>query len=236
MRRTLHRTGGFLNPIFCVKLDSYPNERISPMPDFTHEHTLGREAGKRICGVDEAGRGPLAGPVVAAAVILPFTLPGELAGLINDSKQLSEKKRESLFPLIQSCSIWAVAEASAAEIDEINILQASLLAMRRAAEGLSIPPDHALIDGNKIPKFLPCPATSLVKGDQKSLSVAAASILAKVTRDRIMKGLDQQYPAYGWGQNSGYPTALHLAALATHGATEHHRKSFKPVHESLFAT
>jgi ribonuclease HII len=192
-------------------------------PHFAYETTLGG----LVAGVDEAGRGPLAGSVVAAAVILhPERIPEGIA----DSKKLSAAKREALFEAIQTQAIaYAIAEASVAEIDALNILQASLLAMQRAVMQLNPAPHHALIDGNKLPQSLPCNATAIIKGDATSLSIAAASILAKVTRDRMMKQLAKEYPHYGWTENAGYPTAAHLAALAQHGITPHHRRSFAPV-------
>lgn len=203
------------------------------MPDLTAEVIFGRNHRKIICGVDEVGRGPLAGPVVAAAAIIPHEgLPEGLAAQINDSKKLSDKKRELLFPALTQHCVHAVAEASVQEIDTLNILHASLLAMTRAVRLLSIPPDHALIDGNKLPKDLPCAASTIVKGDSKSLSIAAASIIAKVTRDRLMKELALAHPAYGWEHNAGYGTAVHLAALREHGATIWHRDSFAPVAEA----
>lgn len=197
-------------------------------PDFSIEDEFGE--GALVCGVDEVGRGPISGPVMAAAVILPRPLPAELAGVINDSKKLSLKKREALAPLIERHAIaWAVAEASVAEIDEINILQAALLAMTRAVTALGVAPTAALVDGDKLPKALPCPARAVVKGDSRSLSIGAASILAKVARDRLMTELDRQHPGYGWARNAGYPTAEHLAALTGLGVTPHHRRSFAPV-------
>lgn len=178
-------------------------------------------------GVDEVGRGPLAGPVVAAAVILPaqHTIVG-----LNDSKKLSLKKRELLYNQIQNQAIaYCIAQASVEEIDQINILQASLLAMKRAIEGLSIQPDHALIDGNKTPVGLTMSAEVIVKGDSKVESIMAASILAKVWRDRYMIELDQQYPGYGLAQHAGYPTKQHIAALNELGITPIHRVTFGPV-------
>lgn len=201
------------------------------MPDLTHEREYGFFSGKVICGVDEVGRGPLAGPVVAAAVILPTTLPDALLHGINDSKKLNTAQREALFePILQHCHT-SIAEASPTEIDTLNILWASMLAMQRAVRGLNTPPDHALIDGNRCPKDLPCPATPIVKGDAKSLSIAAASIIAKVHRDRIMTKLAECHPGYGWERNAGYPTPEHLAALQRLGITEWHRGSFAPVAE-----
>ncbi|MBV8060661.1 MAG: ribonuclease HII [Alphaproteobacteria bacterium] len=203
------------------------------MPDLTYEKQHGLDAGKMICGVDEVGRGPLAGPVVAAAVILPATLPDILIHGIQDSKKLSTAQREALFdPILQHCRT-SIAEASPAEIDELNILWASMLAMRRAVQGLGVKPDHALIDGNRCPKELPCPATPVVKGDAKSLSIAAASIIAKVHRDRLMTALAERHPGYGWERNAGYPTPEHLTALGKLGVTEWHRGSFAPVAQLL---
>ncbi|MDD2325422.1 MAG: ribonuclease HII [Alphaproteobacteria bacterium] len=200
------------------------------MPDFSFELMHGRGDGKIICGVDEVGRGPLAGPVVAAAAIIPHEgLDPALMAQINDSKKLTAKKREALFPVLTSHCLFAIAEASVEEIDTINILQASLLAMTRAVRSLSCTPSHALIDGNKIPKDLPCPATSIVQGDSKSLSIAVASIIAKVTRDRMMVALHETYPAYGWNKNAGYGTSVHMSALRDHGPTIWHRRSFAPV-------
>lgn len=178
------------------------------------------------CGVDEAGRGPLAGPVVAAAVILDPARP--IAGL-NDSKKLSAKRREALAIEIREKALsWAVAEASVEEIDRINILQASLLAMRRAVEMLAIPPEHALIDGNRCPT-LPCTAEAVIGGDGKVASIAAASILAKTVRDAGMLALHASYPQYGFDRHMGYPTAAHLKALREHGVSPVHRRSYAPV-------
>jgi ribonuclease HII len=197
------------------------------MPDLSLENEL-RDAGHlRIAGIDEAGRGPLAGPVAAAAVILPagFRLHG-----LDDSKKLSATKRETLFDAI-TCSPdieWSVATASVEEIDTINILRATHLAMRRAAEGLASQPCHCLIDGLPVRNF-PYPYRAVVKGDSLSLSIAAASILAKVSRDRIMREIDRAFPLYGFTQHQGYGTAHHMEALRVHGPCRHHRKSFQPV-------
>ncbi|MEG1508773.1 MAG: ribonuclease HII, partial [Akkermansia sp.] len=178
----------------------------------------------KIAGVDEAGRGPLVGSVVAAAVILDPDNP--IQGL-NDSKKLSEKKRESLFVEIQEKALaWAIAEASHAEIDEMNILQASLLAMRRAVEGLNISPEHVLVDGNKIPQGLAMSCDAVIGGDSIHAEISAASILAKVTRDREMVILDQQYPQFGFAKHKGYPTKAHFEAIAVHGVIEQHRRSY----------
>ncbi len=180
----------------------------------------------RACGVDEAGRGPLAGPVVAAAVILDPLNP--ISGL-NDSKKLSAKRRDALAVEIRAKALaWSVAEASVEEIDRINILQASLLAMRRAVEGLKIAPEKALIDGNRCPP-LACPAEAVVGGDGKVASIAAASILAKTVRDAGMLLLHAEYPMYGFDRHMGYPTALHLQALREHGPSPVHRRSYAPV-------
>ncbi|WP_180015142.1 ribonuclease HII [Acinetobacter sp. YH16031] len=186
-----------------------------------------------IAGVDEAGRGPLVGSVVAAAVILDSNNPIE--GL-NDSKKLSEKKREKLFIEIQEKALaWAIAEASAAEIDEHNILQASLLAMRRAVEALSIQPEHVLVDGNKIPQGLAMSCDAVVGGDALHPEISAASILAKVTRDRQMVEMDQKYPQFGFAKHKGYPTKAHFEAIALHGVIDEHRRSFGPVKKVLAA-
>lgn len=196
-------------------------------PDLHFEQEAHAAGYHAVCGIDEAGRGPLAGPVVAAAVILPAGY--ELTGL-TDSKQLSAKKREKLFAtLMEDARVQkSIASATAAEIDELNILRATHLAMARAAQGLPAPADFALIDGLPVPNF-PLPSQSIVKGDSRSLSIAAASILAKVTRDRLMAELDKQYPVYGFAKHAGYGTAAHLSALRTHGPCPEHRRSFAPV-------
>lgn len=186
-----------------------------------------------IAGVDEAGRGPLVGSVVAAAVILD---PNNRIEGLNDSKKLSEKKREKLFIEIQEKALaWAIAEASAAEIDEHNILQASLLAMRRAVEALSIQPEHVLVDGNKIPQGLAMSCDAVVGGDALHPEISAASILAKVTRDRQMVEMDQKYPQFGFAKHKGYPTKAHFEAIALHGVIDEHRRSFGPVKKVLAA-
>ncbi len=185
----------------------------------------------QVAGVDEVGRGPLVGPVVAAAVVLP-----EDHGIIGlaDSKKLTPKRREALAVKIRECATgWAVAEATHEEIDEINILQASLLAMRRAVEQLSCRVSRALIDGNRIPDDLGIPAEAVVKGDSKIESISAASILAKVERDRMMLELHQQHPEYGFDRHKGYPTRQHLDALREHGVLAQHRRSFRPVRAIL---
>ncbi len=201
------------------------------MPDFSYETAAIQQGNGPVAGIDEVGRGPLSGPVTAAVVVLdPDNIP---AGL-RDSKKLRAARREGFFDLIAETSTFAIGQASVAEIDEINILQASLLAMRRALDNLSLRPGFVLIDGNKLPKNLPCPALAVVRGDDKSLSIAAASIIAKVTRDRQMAELARQFPGYGWENNAGYGTKQHLDALSRLGVTPHHRVSFKPVHNILY--
>ena len=184
-----------------------------------------------IAGVDEAGRGPLAGPVTVAAVILDPTHP--IAGL-NDSKQLSERKREALYPLILERALaWRIEFVEADEIDRLNILQATLTGMQRALEGLAITPQHALIDGNRIPNHLPCPATAIIGGDASEPAISAASILAKVSRDRRMLELHAHYPHYGFDRHKGYPSAAHRAALLAHGPCPEHWRSYAPVRALL---
>lgn len=186
-----------------------------------------------VAGVDEVGRGPLAGPVVTAAVILDPTQP--ISGLA-DSKAISEKKREALFDEIkQKAKAWAIGRAEVDEIDEINILQATMLAMQRAVAALAIQPGHALIDGNRCPE-LPCTAEAIIKGDGKIPAISAASIIAKVTRDREMVLLDAEYPGYGLAGHKGYPTKAHVAALNDLGVTPIHRRSFAPVRRALEST
>ena len=183
-----------------------------------------------VCGVDEAGRGPLCGPVMAAAVILDPARP--IAGL-NDSKKLSEAARERLAPQIRERALaWAVAEASVEEIDRLNILHATMLAMQRAVAGLAIPPELVFIDGNRCPR-LPMEARAVVKGDSLVAAISAASILAKVTRDAEMTELDSRHPEYGFARHKGYPTAEHLAILAERGPLPEYRQSFKPVRRAL---
>jgi ribonuclease HII len=183
-----------------------------------------------VCGVDEVGRGPLAGPVLAAAVVLPDRLPPLLLERLDDSKRLSRQWREALFDPILTAARVGIGRAEVYEIDHLNILKATFLAMRRAVTdlGTSGAVDHALVDGNQRP-HLECQVTCVVKGDSRSLSIAAASVVAKVLRDRIMAALAVEYPGYGWEHNAGYGTAEHLAALRRLGATPHHRKSFAPV-------
>jgi ribonuclease HII len=198
-------------------------------PDFSHETACLRGGAKFVVGVDEVGRGPLAGPVTAAAVRLD---PARIPMGLNDSKVLSAARREVLFAEIMAVADVSIAHSTVEEIDALNILRASHLAMERAIAGLNA--DHALIDGNLIPRGLALPATAIIKGDAKCLSIAAASIVAKVTRDRIMVDLAQHYPGYGWDRNAGYPTSEHLDALRTLGVTPAHRRSFKPVHNMLY--
>ncbi len=200
-------------------------------PDFTFEAAAFARGLSVVAGVDEVGRGPLAGPVTAAAVRLD---PARIPDGLNDSKTLTQARRDALFAAIMDSAEVSVAHATVEEIDTLNILRASHLAMERAVSGLITFPDHALIDGNMIPKGLKCSAEAVVKGDARCLSIAAASIVAKVTRDRIMVDLAQQYPAYGWNVNAGYPTPAHLQALLDFGITPHHRRSFKPVHKILY--
>lgn len=209
----------------------------SPLKAGRPDLSLEDECEGLVCGLDEAGRGPLAGPVVAACVYIPPAARGEAFwAQVNDSKKLSEKKRDALYDLIIAHTHYGIAEASAQEIDEINILQASLMAMSRSLGAMSsafrTAPALALVDGNRKPK-LSCAVQTVVKGDSISLSIAAASILAKVTRDRIMNELCQKFPLYGWSRNAGYGTAEHLRAIGDYGITEHHRRSFAPVRSAI---
>jgi ribonuclease HII len=202
------------------------------MPDFSHEAALGG----RVAGVDEVGRGPLAGPVIAAAVVLdPSQLPAELLDAIDDSKRLKAERRTAIAQALMHHARAgrgveaAIAGASSTEIARLNILQATFLAMRRAVARLPRAPDRLLIDGKAVPPAMPCPVTMLVGGDGKALSIAAASILAKVLRDGLMERLDRRYPDYGWARNAGYGTAEHRAAIVRIGATPHHRLGFGPL-------
>lgn len=193
-----------------------------------HEQGLSLRFGGPVAGVDEAGRGPIAGPVVAAAVILP--IEDAISGL-NDSKKLSAARRAALAPeILRICDV-GIGLATVEEIDEINILWATMLAMTRAIESLRQHPAAVLIDGNRVPSPLSCPAEALVKGDAKEQSIAAASIIAKTHRDQIMCDLAERYPAYGFERHAGYPTAAHLEALRTHGASPVHRQTFRPIRE-----
>jgi ribonuclease HII len=201
-----------------------------PVCGWTLERAARRRGALRIAGLDEVGRGPLFGPVVAAAVILPrgCLLPG-----LNDSKKLSEKKRNELDVEIRANAVnWAIAEVDAETIDRINIRQASLLAMRRAVEQLALSPDFLLIDGRDTIDW-ECPQQAVIRGDGTSFSIAAASVLAKVYRDRLLVELDREYPGYGLAQHKGYPCPAHLAALRRLGPTPLHRKSFHPVAQTL---
>lgn len=199
-------------------------------PTLRFERAAIAEGAILVAGVDEVGRGPLAGPVTAAAVVLPAR--GVPRG-IDDSKKLPAAERERLAARIMAVADWAVAHASVAEIDALNIYWASHLAMRRAVAALPRRPCIALIDGNRVPAELGCRARAIVSGDALSLSIAAASILAKVARDRIMVDLAQQHPGYGWERNAGYATREHRRALECHGVTPHHRRDFRSVHNIL---
>lgn len=201
------------------------------MPDFSFEKRLLDLGTWPVAGIDEAGHGPLAGPVVAAAVILN---PADIPAGLRDSKKLTVLQRRKLYDDITSRATYAIGIASVAEIDRVNILQATYLAMRRAVDALAKTPAHLLIDGNRLPPGLPCPAEAIVKGDDRSASIAAASIVAKVRRDGIMADLDQAHPGYGWSKNAGYGSKQHLDALKTLGVTPHHRVSFRPVHNILY--
>ncbi|MGR3622081.1 ribonuclease HII [Pseudophaeobacter sp.] len=200
-------------------------------PDTSLEIAAHARGYLRIAGVDEVGRGPLAGPVTAAAVVLDMD---DLPEGLNDSKKLSAKKRAALAKVIWQKAQVAVGEANVEEIDSINILRASHLAMERAVAALDPPPDYLLIDGNLIPRELTIAAEAVVKGDGKSVSIAAASIVAKELRDSHMVDLAQQFPGYGWEKNAGYPSKQHREALVELGVTPHHRRSFKPVHKILY--
>ncbi|GAB0117312.1 ribonuclease HII [Acidisoma sp. 7E03] len=197
---------------------------------------LEKAAGGRVAGLDEVGRGPLAGPVVAAAVVFPRGVPRKLASLLDDSKKLSAERRDAAFAALFAArgtvAEIAVGAASVTEIERINILQASLLAMRRALLRLPVPPDMALVDGNKAPR-LGCPVQCVVGGDATSLSIAAASIVAKVIRDRAMARLARRFPDYGWETNAGYGTPAHCRAMQAVGVTVHHRRGFAPVRALL---
>jgi ribonuclease HII len=206
------------------------------MPDFAHE----RGCRGVVCGIDEAGRGPLAGPVVAAAVILERQrFPRMLREVLDDSKLLAAERREQCYRSLLRCAGRGAARigvgaASVREIDDLNILRASLLAMARAVAALSVEPDIALVDGTIAPP-IGCAVRTIVKGDAQSFSIAAASVVAKVTRDRIMRALARRYPRYGWATNVGYATAEHGSALQQHGPTPHHRRSFAPVRRAAGA-
>lgn len=201
-----------------------------PLPDFQFETDAALSGALRVVGVDEVGRGPLAGPVTAAAVWLdPMTIPEGL----NDSKMLTPARRLALSLELFRCADVSICHASVEEIDEMNILRASHLAMTRAIRGLERAPDLALIDGPMVPRGMPCNALTIVKGDMRSLSIAAASIVAKVARDAIMVDLAQHHPGYAWESNVGYATVAHRQALLKLGLTAHHRRSFSPVYNML---
>ena len=195
----------------------------------TPDLSLEAAHGGLVCGVDEVGRGPWAGPVTACAVIFHSKPPPGL----NDSKKLTAKRREALVDAIRASAHVGLAEATVAEIDALNILRASHLAMVRAIAALPVQPAHALIDGNRLPSDLPCPGTAVVKGDGRSASIAAASIIAKVARDDQMAKLSEEFPHYGWERNAGYGVKAHAEALREYGVTPHHRRSFKPIHNML---
>lgn len=199
-------------------------------PDFSLEEALMAQGARRIAGVDEVGRGPLAGPVTAAAVILD---PAAIPEGINDSKRLGPARRQAIAATLAETAQVAVAHASVEEIDAHNILRASHIAMLRALAMLDLRPDHVLVDGNRLPDGLNLPATAVVKGDARSLSIAAASIMAKIARDAVMEDLAQHFPGYGWETNAGYPTGAHKTALQNLGVTPHHRRSFAPVRNIL---
>jgi len=204
---------------------------VVALPDFSFEAAAMARGARLVAGVDEVGRGPLAGPVTAAAVVLD---PARIPEGLNDSKRLTAATRAALAEaILATARTSAVAHATTAEIDRLNILHASHLAMRRALAALHLPPDHALIDGNRLPEALCCPADAIIKGDARCLSVAAASILAKVARDRIMTELALEWPGYGWETNAGYPSRAHLDALNRLGVTPHHRRGFAPVRNIL---
>ncbi len=199
------------------------------MPDLELEHQYPAP----VAGVDEVGRGPWAGPVIAAACIIPKSFPQELLYQLKDSKKLPQKKREYLAPLICENAIHYFGEASVKEIDELNILQATFLAMRRAIDGLSTQPNFILVDGNHEIKNLDIRQMAVVKGDDRSVSIAAASIIAKVKRDALMANLANEFPHYAWQNNAGYGTKAHQEGLAKFGITRHHRKSFKPIQKII---
>ena len=201
------------------------------IPDFTFERAAHARGYARVAGVDEVGRGPLAGPVTAAAVVLD---PSRIPDGLNDSKKLTKRGRERLYQVILSVADVSVAHASVEEIEELNILRASHLAMVRALEGLKTPADYALIDGNMIPNGLSIASEAIIKGDARSQSISAASIMAKICRDCVMLSLAQQHPGYGWETNMGYGSKSHIEALGKIGVTPHHRRLFKPVHNILY--
>ncbi len=200
-------------------------------PDFEFERFAYGQGYLRVAGVDEVGRGPLAGPVTAAAVILD---PGRIPEGLNDSKKLTKRARERLYDEIMAVADVSIGHASVAEIEELNILRASHLAMMRALAGLRQPADYALIDGNMVPRDLAIASKTIIKGDARSQSISAASIMAKICRDCVMLSLAQQHPGYGWETNMGYGSKSHIEALQNLGVTPHHRRLFKPVHNMLY--
>jgi ribonuclease HII len=219
-----------LRPLFLCRDTAMIGAMTLTYPDFSFEDAAYAKGARVVIGVDEVGRGPLAGPVTACAVRLdPRRIPKGIA----DSKMLTALRREQLCREILEVADVSVAHATVAEIEALNILRASHLAMMRAISGIA-GVDHALIDGNMRPRDLGCPAQMIVRGDARCLSIAAASIVAKVTRDAIMVDLAQQHPGYGWDHNAGYPTKAHLLALQNLGVTAHHRRSFAPVHKMLY--
>jgi ribonuclease HII len=218
----------------CVELNirfAAYRDMVASFPDDSFECDARAQGALVVAGVDEVGRGPLAGPVFAAAVVLN---PDRFPSGLNDSKKLSAVRRAALAEDLYRVAKVCVAQASVEEIDQMNILRASQLAMVRAVDGLGGVVDFALVDGNQLPAGMPCSARAIVKGDAQSLSIAAASIVAKVARDNHMESLAQQYPGYGWERNAGYPTKAHREALQNLGVTPHHRRSFKPVYNILY--
>ena len=203
------------------------------MPDYSFENQAKKNGDKIVCGIDEAGRGPWAGPVTAAAVVLdPALLSYELLNQLDDSKKIKRAQQKAIFDEIHLKIIYGIGQASVEEIDDINILQATFLAMRRALKALGVFSGQALVDGNRL-QSLNCSSEAIIKGDSKSYTIAAASIIAKVTRDLNMVVLSQQYPGYGWERNSGYGTKEHQAALVSIGVTSAHRKSYAPIRKIL---
>lgn len=200
------------------------------LPDYSVERMALSGGARRVAGVDEVGRGPLAGPVTACAVVLD---PGNIPPGLDDSKKLSPRRRAALAAWLAAHSEHSIAHVAVEDIDRLNIHHASLLAMARAVAGLSRPPCHALVDGRHLPPALPCTGQAIIGGDGRCASIAAASILAKVARDRLMADLARENPGYGWDTNAGYPTRQHRLALVALGITPHHRRSFAPVHNML---
>ena len=216
-----------LKSLLFISFLFYDARMVREIPDFSLEIASGANL---VAGVDEAGRGPLCGPVVAAAVIFP-NRDIEIPVSIRDSKQMTARQRAAAYDWIAENTIWAVAQCSPAEIDEMNILWASMCAMERAVAKLGCVPEYCLVDGNRLPNGLN--GMPVVHGDARSLSIAAASIIAKETRDKIMRNLAQQFPQYGWDKNAGYPTKSHLQAIDKYGINLHYRKSFGPVKERI---